>query len=591
LRDDVQVLPKEICDVPTYRPVVGVSLGCELGGLSLPHVDTTNPQTSLGGLGKRLGFRPPYPIKVKLRKIKRFTLRWCRRNLTPLSPYSDCSFETWLRNAPYPDKRKEQLRKIFEELCSSDPYYNVFFLKKKHGYKDTGVKCFIKDETYDEYKHSRGIYSREDVFKIIVAPIIKLIENELYSTQYPDNDLTSYFIKKVPVSDRPRTIMELYTSDAFYAATDFTSFEGHFKNSIMKSIECVMYEYMIQYLPQAEFFKTTFIKTMLGVNYCNFYYFVLQIEATRMSGEMNTSLGNGFSNLIVMLFICHERGLKPPRGFVEGDDGIFRFLNKENVPTVADYAELGFTIKIEWHKDLSTASFCGIVFSEDDLNNITDPISTMIGFGWTTRRYCRSKDKKLKELLKAKSFSLLYSYPGCPILRSLAEYGLRVTQDSNFLFNCQNAYERDKLVMMMDSLNGKTDKLYSIVQDDMDRTIAKQSLLDRITNNPKFKDISIGMSTRILVSQKYGIPVETQLLYEEYLDSLNEIHTLDSDLLLSFVHRDVLDYSTRYVDDIDYKRKDLDYLPSYICSTTPYTRALIDVINKDRNLSSFIRKI
>jgi len=562
LRDDVQVIPKEIDDVPTYRPVVGVSLGVD-AGYALPHVDTTNPLTSLGGLGKRLGFRPPYPIKVKLRKIKRFTLRWCKRNLTPLSPYSDCSFETWILNAPYPQKRKDQLRKIYEEQCCSDPYYNVYFLKKKNGYKDTGVKCFIKDETYDEYKHSRGIYSREDVFKIMVAPIIKLIENEIYTTLYSDNDYNSYFIKKVPVSERPAKIMELYTSDAFYAATDFTSFEGHFKNQIMKSIECVMYEYMIQYLPQAGFFRDTFIRSMLGLNYCNFYYFVLKIEATRMSGEMNTSLGNGFSNLIIMLFICDERGLKPPRGFVEGDDGIFRFLNKNNVPTISDYAELGFTIKIEWHKDLATASFCGIVFNEEDLHNITDPISTLLGFGWTTRRYSRSKPKKLKELLKAKSFSLLYSYPGCPILRSLAEYGLRVTQDSYFLFNDQNTYERERT----------------------------QSMIEYITRNPSFSKITIGMQTRILVAEKYGIPVEVQILYENYLDSLTTIQTLDCDLLLPFIHRDVLDYSIRYVDDVDFKRKDLDYLPSYICSTTPYTRDLIDRVNSDRNLSSFVRNL
>jgi len=540
MRDDVEFVPKHADNEPSYRPVTGVSLGCELGGLALPHVDTTDPMTTLGGMGKRLAFRPPYPIKVKLRKIKRFVKRWCKRNLTPLAPDADFSFETWLSNTGFTEARKQDLRAIFE-LLHCDPFYAIGELEKV-------VDCFVKDETYDTYKYSRGIYSRTDYFKILVGPVIKLIETEIYKSEY--------FIKKVPVSERPAKIMEMFTVDAFYAATDYTSFEGHFVPMVMQAIECTMYEYMIQYLPCRDWFTSTFIKTILGTNKCNFYYFVLKIKGTRMSGEMNTSLGNGFSNLMIMLFICEERGIPTPPGYVEGDDGIFRFLNKSNVPTERDFAELGFTIKIEWHTSLSTASFCGIVFSEDDLNNVTDPISAMLSFGWSTRRYGRSKPSKLKELLKAKSFSMLYSYPGCPILRSLAEYGLRVTQGSRMLFSPENQYERDKVI----------------------------SMLEYITRNPIFDSIKVGMSTRILVSERYGIPVETQLLFEKYLDSLTTIQTLDSDLVFSFIHPDVIDYSLRYVSDVDYKRKDLDYMPSHYGAPIPFTRNVVAEINDRRTV-------
>jgi len=535
MRDDAVFVPKHTDNEPSYRPVVGVSLGCELGSLALPHVDTTDPLTTLGGMGKRLAFKPPFPIKVKLRKIKRFVRRWCKRNLTPLRPDSDTSFETWISNTGYDNARKEALREVYN-LLLQDPYYKTSF-------KDRGVNCFVKDETYDEYKYSRGIYSRTDVFKVLVGPIIKLIEHELYSCPQ--------FIKKIPVSERPKKIMEMFTSDAFYASTDYTSFEGHFKRKVMQSIECEMYEYMIQYLPQRDWFSSEFINTILGTNQCNFYYFVLQVEATRMSGEMNTSLGNGFSNLMLMYFVCEERGLPEPPGFVEGDDGIFRFTNKNNVPTKEDFANLGFTIKIDWHRDLSTASFCGIVFSEDDLNNVTDPISAMLSFGWSTRRYCRSKNKIQKELLRAKSFSMLYSYPGCPILRSLAEYGIRVTEGSHTKFAPENMYERDKV----------------------------KSMMKYVFENHFFTNIKIGISTRILISDKYGIPVETQILYEKYLDGLNQIQTLNSDLLFSFIHKDVVDYSLRYVREVQYTRKDLDYLSWHSGSPIPYSKDVVDRVN------------
>jgi hypothetical protein len=175
MRSDVEVVPKHIDNEPSYRPVVGASLGCELGGLALPHVDITDPETTLGGLGKRLAFTPPAYNKVKLRKIKRFVRRWCKNNLTPLSPDSDTSFETWLADTSYTNSRKDSLRSVYNELLQ-DPYY-------KTNFKEKGVDCFVKDETYPEYKYPRGIYSRTDTFKVLVGPIIKLIEHELYSVK------------------------------------------------------------------------------------------------------------------------------------------------------------------------------------------------------------------------------------------------------------------------------------------------------------------------------------------------------------------------------------------------------------------------
>jgi len=548
IREDIKFVPSKIDNIPSYRPVVGVSLGCELEGIALPHVDTSDPWTTLGGMGKRLAFRPPHPVKFKLRKLKRFVTRWCRRNLVPLDSACDTSFLTWLMNTPYTEARKSELQKLNDEILN-DPEFILQTTKGK--LKDLYVNCFIKDETYDTYKHARGIYSRTDLFKILVGPIIKLIETEVFALPW--------FIKKIPVHLRPAKIMEMYSTDAFYAATDYTSFEGHFSKSVMQSVECVMYDYMTQFLPQRDWFRGIFMHTIMNTNVCNFHYFFLEIQATRMSGEMNTSLGNGFSNLMIMLYVCYKRGIPECQvmGFVEGDDGIFRFCDKRNVPTSKDFSDLGFTIKIEIHTNLSTASFCGIVFDETDCNNLTDPISALIGFGWSTRRYCRSKNKKHMELLRAKSYSMLYSYPGCPILRSLAEYGLRMTTGYHALFSPQNNYEREKM---------------SVIREYLFKT-----------DSPLIK-IKVGIKSRILIFEKYGIPVETQLLFEEYLASLTKIQPLSKDLLFSFLHSDVLDYSCRYVSDHDYTDKQLDYLPSYNPRPHPYTGAMVEMINKKKTV-------
>ena len=143
---------------------------------------------------------------------------------------------------------------------------------------------------------------------------------------------------------------------------------------------------------------------------------------------MNTSLGNGFSNLMFMAFVCEKLGLNC-NGVVEGDDGLFAFNG--NTPSASDFTKYGFNIKLDVHSEISTASFCGNVFDPEDRQIMTCPYDVLSTFGWTTNKYAKSSDKTLKALLRSKSLSLAYQYPGCPILSSLAQYGLRVTKGYN----------------------------------------------------------------------------------------------------------------------------------------------------------------
>lgn len=81
-----------------------------------------------------------------------------------------------------------------------------------------------------------------------------------------------------------------------------------------------------------------------------------------MSGDMCTSLGNGFSNKMKAEFLAYKAG-GTIDGFVEGDDGLF-VTNFEL--RSSDYEKLGFTIKIEEIADPCEASFCGMIFGEDE---------------------------------------------------------------------------------------------------------------------------------------------------------------------------------------------------------------------------------
>lgn len=390
------------------RPVVQSSLGCHYVGAALPKPDISDPVTAEAGVRKRFCFQPPRPSRRVLKRLRAFVRTWCRKHLTPLAPDSDVSVESWLDQTDYPAWRKQELKAKWDEVKDiwDDP-------------DNFTCKSFIKDETYGEYKHARGINSRSDEFKCAVGPIFRLIEKEVFKLDW--------FVKKVPVSERPAYIKKrLMRVGAKYYATDYSAFESLFTRELMEACEFELYRYMVRGLPDAVNFIALVESVLGGLNRCEYKHFWVELAATRMSGEMCTSLGNGFSNLMFMLFVCQQVGAHDEIGVVEGDDGLFTMWGTS--PTEADFARLGLVIKLQEHSDLCSASFCGIIFDPEDCINVTDPREVLCSFGWTVRQYhgCRPGLKKV--LLRCKALSYAHQYPGCPVIAALARYGLRVTR-------------------------------------------------------------------------------------------------------------------------------------------------------------------
>jgi hypothetical protein len=418
-----------------------------------------------------------------------------------LDPGSDTSVEAWLEQTSYPYHRKLELLEKWN-ACSR-------ILNAKKHFK---VQSFMKDETYPEYKHARGINSRSDEFKCRVGPIFRLIEKVLFKQDW--------FVKRIPVHLRPEYILgRLFKNGSKYVATDYTAFESMFVKELMQACEFQLYDYMTSELPEHEEFMTLMDTVLAGENVCVNKNFTVKLEATRMSGEMCTSLGNGFSNLMFMLFICEMNGNTDVVGVVEGDDGLFT-MNGE-FPTSEDFAKLGLIIKMDVHESIETASFCGLVFDREDLINVTDPREVLAGFGWGASKYSGSRKSKLLTLLRCKALSVAHQYPGCPILGSLAQYALRVSRSHdvrNTILNWQNTYEREQLLEVLGSGKRGTD-LYVIPP-------------------PR---------TRFLVEKLYGISVEHQLHIEQYLDSLMTVQHLSDPILTLYMAPSWTHYWDNYV--------------------------------------------
>lgn len=476
---------KASCSISEIKPhmdkrtVAAVSLGPHVEGVAMPHPDISDAEGAVLGCRKRFATRMPQFNHKFVRKLYRYVDRWLKRRLRPFTRDHKFDFEGWLAETNYTEARKQELRDVWS---GSTNLITAMSIK---------AASFVKDEYYPEYKYPRAINSREDSFKTFFGPVVKDIETELY--KLPE------FIKHVPVPNRPGYIRDnLYRQGAKIFGTDFSSFESSFVQTIMIKLEMKLYLYMCQNHWILAIITEVTIKVKAGLNVLVFKYFTVKILATRESGEMDTSCANGFSNLLINSFlleeVCHCYWFF---GVVEGDDGLFAYFGSS--PTAKMYQDLGFNIKIQYFDNLFEASFCGIVFDEETLVNIACPYKNLAKFGWTTHTYEKCNNVTKLKLLRAKGLSLLYQYPGCPVMQELGIYAIRVTAGVNmggFVDQSAGWWEREQMKYMRDGV-----------------PVAKP----------------VEMTARLLMEKIFGMSVEEQLRIEAYLSSKTDLTPIKID--------------------------------------------------------------
>lgn len=463
-------------------------------GAALPHPDTRSPESLLRGFNGRMGRKlPEVEIPGYFGRLKSVTREWIkRRKLCPVSADNDFDFYVWLNSRNLTLKRRAEFIAIHEEV--------VDLLERNNSgeLKNFKVKLFCKDEQYTDFKMNRGIYAREDVAKVFFGPAFHAIEEELY--KQPE------FIKHVPVKDRGAYIFKmLYEDGAKYVATDYSAYECHFTKERMENCEFVLYEHMLNTSPMGKYILDVMREVLQGDNLVMSKFFTGVVSARRMSGEMNTSLGNGFGNLMMMTETCLRINISWDNiiGVVEGDDGLFRFTSKS--PSREDFTIAGCDIKLNTYDRISDASFCGLLFDETDQQVIKDPYDIITSIGLLTKQYAKARRGKKLALLRAKALSTLYQYPGCPIVAEIAKYIIRETKH----IDMRNVFERCQ------SFDSYHRELY----------------LEALKHHQYQSDLVIGMGTRLLFQELYGIPVDVQLRLESHFKNLVGLVPFQDDFL------------------------------------------------------------
>lgn len=363
-------------------------------------LDSNDPFTVECAYKKRLLRDLPKVDSNTLKNLSVFIQDFLDKHVPQAEPLA---FEEWLETTSYNQARKDELRLAYAELRGGRPTPR----------QCSHIDSFVKSEAYTTWKHARMINSRCDAFKAWSGPMFKAIEEVVYRLEP--------FIKHTPVPDRPALIKALRRDGCIYYATDYTAFESHFTPEVMNHVECMLYRHCLRYSNDAEYL----CEAITGLNRMRTRTgFSATVKGRRMSGDMCTSLGNGFTNLMLTLYIVHMKHGEV-HGYVEGDDGIF---SSTVALTAEDYQKLGFTIKIEEIPDPCRASFCGMIFGEDG-DIIKDPVRVMSQFAWTSSMI-HGQTPLMNSLLRAKALSLRYEVPNCPIVSCIALKALEDTKGS-----------------------------------------------------------------------------------------------------------------------------------------------------------------
>jgi len=365
------------------------------------------------------------------------------------------------------------------------------------------INSFVKEEMYEEYKHARMINARCDEAKVLMGPVFQKISDSVM--HHKRNGYTP-FIKFVPIAERPNYIQtHLKPHGRRVAESDYTTYEALFVKELMW-IEVQMYNYMIKDWDSElrRMYGAWFKVVLTGQNVQWLKELVITVEALRQSGEMCTSLGNGFANLMFHLFIFEECFSIPIDIVVEGDDALITFLLAltRPTPTTEFYSEVGLIVKLVYYDDISHAGFCGLIFDPFDLVNITEPLQVACNFAWTFARYTGARLPRLKALLRCKALSYLHQYPGAPVIQSVALYGLRMTEgaDVNLILNsgllCQ--WERQQVMAALNS---------------------------DLPTRP------VPANTRHLMADKFALSVPDQIKIEAIYDNKTDLTAVDLDFI------------------------------------------------------------
>lgn len=361
-----------------------------------------NPTHYAMGVFKRI--LPDYPVDQDT--YEDFAKHY-KHNVHKLQPIPHIPFMShemldkyWLvPGCKYSLKEIQHFHELLDQYEQGDCYKDIY-----------ANQSFIKRELYEEEKFARIINSRSDTFKVLTAPYTKMIEEEVYVKTFSEN-----FIKHHEPEWITNRIKNIFDKFGMVCETDYSSFESSFGVKMMR-LEKYFFDYMLQNNPEVRdiidkaYTRENRLISNIGI--------MVSVMGTRMSGEMWTSLGNGFMNYNLVTYVARKSNAVADF-IVEGDDCLVGFDKEVNYDFVT---KLGFKLKLEYGTDINDLSFCGYKVRRDG-KPLVDIERSFRGLAYTRKQEILDKKEtrkfKFKEYITCLALSYYYRCQYTPFLNTL----------------------------------------------------------------------------------------------------------------------------------------------------------------------------
>lgn len=405
-----------------FRAAVSTSLYGRMAGVVMFKPDLRDPFSCAEGFMARLGSATPSTVSPLALQFHYWAIARYRRIYRPVPPDADITVPTWLKDTGWSKKVCDDLLRVARDI--------EVRLADMMSYK-----AFIKDEWYDVWKFFRAIMGRTKEAKVLMGPGIRAAERQVFCK--------GAFIKKIPMDKRREYLLERFTitnpdelagavegDDAIFyhngklVEDDVKSLEAHFRE-MRRVREMFLISWLLQHHP-------TVLAIILILCYSGQWaqaraLFNGFIDASRGSGDFQTSLGNGAENESACVFLCQ---------YCKGRD-----------ITNEDWAAIGFDAKCFTADTMGELSFCGMTFSDLSPTLVRDPLPVLARLSWTPVNYCHSSPRILKQLFRLRGISLACEMGSCPILWVVAQRICHLTRNiriSERLLDNLCDYERQR---------------------------------------------------------------------------------------------------------------------------------------------------
>jgi len=376
---------------------------------------------------------------------------------------------------------------------------------KPLGAKDARVKMFVKPDKLTsvglEPKKPRAIQGRTPRFNVIYGKYIKPIERYLCGWKGVHRGVkrTRVFAKGLNWEQRAKLVLEKLERFKYCVSLDASSFDASVRVWHLLGVHRV-YKALIGKDPEFLFaMNETLVNT--GVTAHGIWY---KIVGNRMSGDMDTGIGNSILAFMLVWVAVKRMGLCKWDILCDGDDVLVltdQHVSKEE--WILQGAELGFDWKVEgyWTRGdpLEDIEFCRHRLVEvGGVWRFVRGIRALATFGVTHVHVGR---KAHRRYMKGVAMSEMNASEGVPCASVLSAEVYKRTCNVKALFVHSDLYKFGSYV--------------------------SSSVLEQVDMNRKQGRIEV--STRVSYERAFGVSVEEQERYEKAVPSIVEGY-LDGDV-------------------------------------------------------------